>query len=278
MSPAALLAALAGALAAAGVWELGVVAAERTARERPRRRLGAVGMAVLARVGRRFVPRAPGDLAGRLEAAGVTLSLADAMAVKAGGALVALLLALPVAPALPGRLPLVAFAAAPGIGFLAPDLWLRRRTRARGRAMEAELPDVLDLLRVAVAAGLSTGRALAEVGRRHPGALAAELRRTADRIQFGIQRGSALTELEARCPAPGIPAVVAALRRADRHGAPLAGTLAALAEDARATRARRAAEAAARAAPKIQLVIALLLVPAVLLLVAAALLPAVVDR
>lgn len=275
MSPAALLAALAGALAAAGVWEMAIVAAQRSTRERRRRRLGALGLAMLARVGRQFVPRAPRDLAGRLEAAGVTLTLADAMAIKAGGALVTLLLALPIAPALPGRLPLLAFAAAPAAGFLAPDLWLRRRTRARCRAMEIELADVLDLLRVAVAAGLGTGRALAEVGRRHPGVLARELHRAAHRIEFGIPRATALTELERRCPAPGIPVLVAALRRADRHGAPLAGTLAALAEDARASRARRAGETAARAAPKIQLVIALLLVPAVLLLVAAALLPAI---
>ena len=63
------------------------------------------------------------------------------------------------------------------------------------------------------------------------------------------------------------------LRRADRLGAPPARALAALAEEARARQTRRAAERAARAAPKIQLVVALLLVPSVLLLVAAALVP-----
>ena len=45
--------------------------------------------------------------------------------------------------------------------------------------MEAELPDVLDLLRVAIAAGLAPRRALQEVGRRHPGLLAQELKRAA---------------------------------------------------------------------------------------------------
>ena len=66
-------------------------------------------------------------------------------------------------------------------------------------------------------------------------------------------------------------ALVAALQRADRHGAPLAPALAALAADARAARARAVREQAAKAAPKIQLVVALLLVPAVMLLVGAAL-------
>jgi len=48
----------------------------------------------------------------------------------------------------------------------------------------------------------------------------------------------------------------------------------ALAAEARSREAARVAERAARAAPKIQLVVALLLVPSVLLLVAAALVPA----
>ena len=167
--------------------------------------------------------------------------------------------------------------AAPAAGFLAPDAWLRRCTRRRARAIEAELADVLDLLRVAVEAGLTPGRALAEVGRRHRGLLARELRRTAARTALGIPRADAYRELERRCPAAGVPVLVAALERADRHGAPLVPALAAEARAARARAAQHAAEAAARAGPQIQLVVALLLVPAVLLLVAAALLPAVVP-
>ena len=65
--------------------------------------------------------------------------------------------------------------------------------------------------------------------------------------------------------------LTAALLRAERHGAPLGPALAALAADARARHAQRLRERAARAAPKIQLVVALLLVPAVMLMVGAAL-------
>ena len=69
-----------------------------------------------------------------------------------------------------------------------------------------------------------------------------------------------------------------ALERAARHGAPLAETLAAQARDARfALGAADRASDAARAGPKIQLVVALLLVPSVLLLVAAALASALLD-
>jgi tight adherence protein C len=70
---------------------------------------------------------------------------------------------------------------------------------------------------------------------------------------------------------------VAALDRAARHGAPLAETLAAQARDARFALRRRVREEAARAGPKIQLVVALLLVPSVLLIVAAALLAALLG-
>jgi tight adherence protein C len=193
------------------------------------------------------------------------------MAVKAGAAVLAFVSALPLAAALPGRLGPVAAVAAPAGGFLVPDLWLRRRIRRRARAMAAELADVLDLMRVAVDAGLSPARALAEVGRRRHGALAAELRAAAARIDLGVPRAEVLATLERRCPTEGVAPLTAALLRAERHGAPLGPALTALATDARARHAQRLRERAARAAPKIQLVVALLLVPAVMLLVGAAL-------
>jgi tight adherence protein C len=142
--------------------------------------------------------------------------------------------------------------------------------------MAAELPPVLELLDVAVRAGLAPARAMGEVGRRRHGALAAELRAAAARIELGVPRARALATLEARCPVADVGRLVAALERTERHGAPLGPALAALALDARARHAQRLRERAARAAPKIQLVVALLLVPAVMLAVGAALATALV--
>jgi tight adherence protein C len=268
---AALLAAAAAALAAAGIVDLAAAIGDgRGRRGRPRPAL----LALVARVGRRLGgPAPPADLERRLAQAGAPASLrvADVMAVKAGAAVLAFVAALPLAAALPGRLGPVAAVAAPAGGFLVPDVWLRRRIRRRARAMAAELADVLDLMRVAVDAGLSPARALAEVGRRRHGALAAELRAAAARIDLGVPRAQVLATLERRCPAEGVAPLTAALLRAERHGAPLGPALTALAADARARHAQRLRERAARAAPKIQLVVALLLVPAVMLLVGAAL-------
>jgi tight adherence protein C len=270
------LAALAGGAAVA----LGFVAAVEligTARSRPRaprRRRGAWPIAVLTRIGRRLgVAPAPDDLLRRLASAGAPRSLrpADVMAAKTGTALVALLGAAGPAATLPGRLAPVAILAAPLAAAQVPDLWLRRRARGRARVMTTEVADVLDLLRVCAQAGRSPGAAIAEVGRRHRGLLGGELRRAAHELALGRPREQVLATLAMRCPIEEMAALAGALRRADHHGAPLAPALTALAADARATRARAIREQAAKAAPKIQLVVALLLVPAVLLMVGAAL-------
>lgn len=263
---------------------LALVALAQLAPQRPAaaRRAGvwAAALALLARVGRRIgAPAVPRELEARLAAAGRPLGLrpSDVMAAKGGAGALGLVLALPLGSLLPGRLGLLAPFALPLASFLAPDLWLRRRTRARGAAMALELPDLLDLLRVALGAGLSLDRALAEVARRDRGLLACEWRTAAVEVELGVPRERALAGLAARCPCEGIVPLVRALERGARHGTPLAEALAAQATEARAAHARRVAERAARAAPQIQLVVALLLVPSVLLLVAAALLASFVG-
>ncbi len=286
MTRAVVLAAGAGVCAAAALVELAAAGRRRprtAARDTEGDRRGARARALtaaLARVGRRLGVRGSGvDLERRLAAAGAPLGLtvADVTAIKGGAALVGALLAVPMATALPGRLGIVALVSAPLGGYLAPEVVLGRRARARGAQIATEVADVLDLLRVAVQAGLTPGRALAEVGRRRPGLLPAELRAVARRVELGVPRAEALEQLTARCPQPAVRALAAAIVRADRHGAALAGALEALALEARADHARRIRDEAARAAPKIQLVVALVLVPAVMLLVAAALVLALVP-
>jgi tight adherence protein C len=270
MTIAVPLAAVAGICAAMAIAELAAV--PRGGRPRGGH-VGAMTI-VLARIARRAGLRADHrDLRARVAAAGSPLGLtaADVVALEGAGALAGLLLALALATALPGRLAIALALCAPAAGFLAPDVALARRARARAARVRHELADVLDLLRVAVEAGLPVGRALAEVSRRCHGLLAAEIGAAAVRMQLGTTRGEALDALLARCPVDGVAALAAAIARADRHGAPLAPALAALATEARAEQARRLRDGAARAAPKIQLVVALVLVPAVMLLVAAVL-------
>jgi tight adherence protein C len=293
VSRALVLACAAAVLAAAGIVELaaagvrgkrpGEGSPERSgkgsaeSREPPDRRRATAARrlpTLLAALGARLgVPAAPEDLARRLDAAGAppSLAVADVMALKWGAAAAAGLAGLPLATVLPGRLGPVALVAAPAAAFLAPDAVLARRTGRRRAAIAEEPADVLDLLHVAVQAGLPPLRALGEVGRRRGGVLAGELRAAATMAALGVPRARALDSLARRCPSDGVAALVAAIRRTERHGAPVGPALSALAADARAQRAQRLRERAARAAPKIQLVVALLLVPATMLLVGAAL-------
>ena len=211
--------------------------------------------------------------AARIAAAGLDVPSAEVMALKAGGAVAGLAAATWSRPLRPGGSGSRWCAALPAAGFLAPDPWLRRPRRARARAIEDELADVLDLLRVAVAAGLAPKRALAEVGRHHHGVLAAELHRAAARSALGVPFGHALDELERRarrpascrwsprCAGPSATARRSAGRSPPRRRRP--------APPARSGGWRRPHAPGRRSNSS-----RALLVPAVLLLVAAALLPA----
>ena len=177
----------------------------------------------------------------------------------------------------PGRLgPLLAVAAPVG-GFLAPDVWLARQAARRAAAAARALPEMLELLRVTVDAGSSPAAALGAVGARADGPLAAEWRAVAAEVALGVPLAEALAGMGERLPTPEVRALAGTLERTRRHGVPLSATLAAQARDARLALRRRVQEDAARAGPKIQLVVALLLVPSVLLLVAAALVSALVG-
>ena len=269
---------LAAGLAVTGLAELLGESRVAARARRPGPRL----LHVLARLGRRLRPvgaPAPRDLEARIAAAGRPggLGAREVMAAKvaaaAGGGLVAATLS----AAAPGRLGVALVVAGPAAGFLAPDVWLARRAAERARRVRAELPALLDLLRVSVEAGGSLPQALREVGARTRGPLAAEWRALGHEVALGVPLETALGGTLERLPLPEIRSLVAALERSRRHGTPLADTLAAQARDTRFALARRAREEAARAGPKIQLVVALLLVPSVLLLVAAALVAALLD-
>lgn len=238
---------------------------------------------LLARVGgtlrRGTGARAPLSLEQRIAAAGAPAGLGprELIAAKLATMLCGAVAGTLLGALAPGRLGPVLVVASPAVAFLIPDWWLRRRAAERARATRRELPALLDLLRVTVEAGLPPSAAFAAVGERASGTLAAEWRTVGRVCALGVPVAEALAGLGRRLPMPEVRALVAALDRAARHGAPLAETLAAQARDARLARRRQIEEEAARAGPKIQLVVALLLVPAVLLLVAAALAAALLD-
>ena len=196
----------------------------------------------------------------------VNLLLAKS-ACAAAGALVALAMA----PAAPGRLPLLVAVGLPAAAFFVPDALRERRTRLRRRRLVGALPDALDLLAVGATSGRSLAVDLAELAKAGDGPLADELRTTAAELSCGLPMSTALGLLRSRVPGGEVAALCAAIERSRRFGSPLADHLRRQAGALRRDQRRAVEERAARAAPKIQLVVALVLVPSVLLMIAAAL-------
>jgi tight adherence protein C len=217
-------------------------------------------------------------LSARLARAGLAerISPSSLLAAKVGGALAGALWGIVIAPAAPARLALVVAGGLPLAGFLGPDAWLERRARLRLRALRWGLPDALDLLAVGTAAGRSPVAGLAELGGGE-GPLGRELAVLSAESACGLPQQQALDSLRRRAPVPEVAAMCGVIERSRRYGSPLSDQLHDQATALRAAQRRRVEEQAARAAPKIQLAVALLLVPSVLLMIAAGLL-ANVDR
>jgi tight adherence protein C len=204
------------------------------------------------------------DLDGRLSLS--PLLVAKILAAVAGGTV-----GLVVSPAAPGRLSLLALVAMPIAGFLAPEALLQRRARRRHRRLVAALPDALDLLAVSAGTGRGPTAGIEQLARAGEGPLAEELRLAVAEISCGVPLSAALVSLRSRVPGAELARLVAAIERSRQFGSPLADQLRRQATGLRRDSRRAVEERAARAAPKIQLVIALVLVPSVLLMIAAAL-------
>lgn len=158
---------------------------------------------------------------------------------------------------------IVVIAAAPAT----PGRWLATRARRRRATIVRELPDLMDLLGICVGAGMALDPALALAVDRLGGLLGEEVARMLADLRFGMPRPAAYRALVDRVGVPELTQAVAALLQADELGSPLSGALAGQAASLRAARRQAARDRAAKAAPQIQLVVALVMVPAVLLLV-----------
>jgi tight adherence protein C len=220
-----------------------VVGAPRAPGEGHRARLERVCRRVGQWVLRPFVPDPDPELAGRVGA----VVLAGVVA------LVVLRVAAPVV--------------ALGVWAL-PVLGRRRRERRRLAAMTADLPEVVDLLVLAVGAGLTVPLAVAAVTRHATGPLAAELRRALDDVDRGRRLADALDDVPGRAGEVARP-LTAALVASERYGAPVAVGLERLAGDLRRERRRQAEEAARRVPVKLLFPLVTCTLPAFALLTVA---------
>ena len=199
------------------------------------------------------------------------LPLATVLVAKLAGAACGGLVALLAVPAAPGRTALAVAVAIPAGGFFVPDALLEREARRRQRRLLAALPDALDLLAVSAGSGRGPAAGLEQLARAGEGPLAEEMRLVVAELSCGRSLSGALDSLRARVPGSELATLVASIERSRRFGSPLAEQLRRQASALRRDGRRAVEESAARAAPKIQLVVALVLVPSVLLMIAAGL-------
>jgi tight adherence protein C len=141
---------------------------------------------------------------------------------------------------------LVVIALASAAGVLARDRALTVAVQRRADRMRSELPTVIELLAMAVAAGSGLLAALERTSRIGAGAVAAELGRTLDDVRVGLPLVPALQRMADRNGVAELQRFVDALVAAVDRGTPLADVLVAQAMDARESSRRALIEAGGR--------------------------------
>jgi tight adherence protein C len=134
-----------------------------------------------------------------------------------------------------------------GVGFFVPEFWLRRRIKARQKAILLAIPDTLDLLTISVRAGLGFDAALAKVVEKTVGPLADEFRRALAELRVGKARRDALRDMVARTDVSALTNFIGAIIQAEQLGVSISKVLQVQSEQLRIERRQRAEEMAAKA-------------------------------
>jgi tight adherence protein C len=163
------------------------------------------------------------------------------------------------------------------VGYIAPSLWLGRKTTLRQKQIRNGLPDALDLMIVCIEAGSGVDQALLktsdELDLSYP-ALAEELRMITTEIRAGKPRLEAFKNFASRTKVDEVRSLVAMLVQTDRFGTSIAHALRTHAEVSRTKRRQNAEERAAKIGVKLVFPLVFCLFPS---LYVAILGPAVVD-
>ena len=148
------------------------------------------------------------------------------------------------------------------ISFFLPDIWLSRRIRQRQEEILRALPDTLDMLVVALEAGLSFENAIIEITNKWRHALARELLQVQRDVGIGLPRRQALQDMSDRASVPDVAQFVSAINQASELGVSIVRVLNVQAEEMRIKRRQRAQESANKAPIKMLLPMVFLIFPA----------------
>jgi tight adherence protein C len=190
------------------------------------------------------------DLAGRPgnltpeDFAAVRIVAAAVMA--AIGLLLGLLLANPVYL-------IVSLAVGAILGYYLPVLWLKQKVDARRSEIQKGLPDAMDLLVIAVDAGLGFDAALARVTDKYRNALSDEFAKVLREVSLGRPRLEAMDEMGRSSGVEDLHNFIQAIIQSEQFGTGIGKILRIQADEMLRKRRQRAQEKAAQATLKMML-------------------------
>ncbi len=154
-------------------------------------------------------------------------------------------------------------------GFYGPPVWLKRRIKARQRAIRHGFPHALDMMQVAIEAGLGFDSALARVANElkyaHP-ALAEEFAIVGLELRAGKARDQVLADLAERTQVDAISIFTKAIVQSVALGTSVTATLQVYARDMRQQRMLMAEERANQLPVKMSIIMVVFLLPTIFLL------------
>jgi tight adherence protein C len=196
------------------------------------------------------------DLMNRLELAGrpgnltpqdfAAVRLVAAAVMAALGLLIGLLLANPIYLA-------IAMVVGAIFGYYLPVLWLKQKVDARRSEIQKGLPDAMDLLVIAVDAGLGFDAALARVTDKYKNALSDEFAKVLREVSLGRPRLEAMDEMGRSSGVEDLHNFIQAIIQSEQFGTGIGKILRIQADEMRRKRRQRAQEKAAQATLKMML-------------------------
>ncbi len=152
-------------------------------------------------------------------------------------------------------------------GYLYPNMWLKGRIRRRQSAILKALPDVLDMLTIAVSAGLGFDAALMRVVDKWQNPLTEELQKVLYEMRMGVSRAEALRHLAERTGVPEVSSFVAIIIQAEKLGSSIADVLQAQADTVRERRRQWAEEQVRKAPVKMLIPLILFIFPSLFVVI-----------
>ena len=147
----------------------------------------------------------------------------------------------------------IALAVGAALGYFFPSLWLKQKVDGRRKEIQKGLPDAMDLLVIAVDAGLGFDAAMARVTDKYKNALSDQFAKALREVSLGRPRLEALDEMGRTSGVDDLHNFIQAVIQSEQFGTGIGKILRIQADEMRRKRRQRAQELGAQATLKMML-------------------------